>query len=88
MIGASGPDAPLLLQHNGGPAADDYGPLKSGWFGLEKNHLYEGIDQKYTLLGIQQRGMSDSSPGNQWPVKVLTKQFKAVCDGKHHTTIH
>ena len=30
--------------------------------------------------------MSDSSPGNQWPVKVLTKQFKAVCDGKHQFT--
>ena len=54
MIGAAGPDAPLLLQHNGGPVTDDYGPLRSGWFGLEKNPLYEGIDQKYTLLGIQQ----------------------------------
>ncbi|CAK9085161.1 unnamed protein product [Durusdinium trenchii] len=91
LIGPAGPHAPLILQHNGGPVSDDldvlYGVLS------KKPDLYNtsptsAMVKAYTVIGIQQRGMSSYAGignGRFEPLPVKSKEFLKVCDGKDLT---
>ena len=81
-IGSKGPDAPLLLQHNGGPRTADAGPVNMQWSNLKWPGSVK-LDKEYNVIGIQQRGMSDDSPENTWPVPVVSKEFDKVCAPGH-----
>lgn len=78
-IGLKGPDAPLVLQHNGGPRTADAGPVQMQWSFLKSPVGKVQLEKEYNILGIQQRGMSDDSNLVHWPEPIVSKTFEGVC---------
>lgn len=78
-IGLKGPDAPLVLQHQGGPRTADAGPGQAQWSYLKYPVGTVQLEKEYNILGIQQRGMSDDSNLGHWPEPIVLKTFEGVC---------